>query len=81
MCFPVLPADWNHTYSIVDEDCASGFSHFKEHEILHMPGRGYLKNDTLEIRAIVKLNALANIGPVKDASHQTFSLAGASLYP
>ena len=54
----------------------SGFSHFKEHEILHMPGRGYLKNDTLEIRAIVKLNALANIGPVKDTSHQTFSLTG-----
>ena len=62
---------------MADEDCASGFSHFKEHEILHMPGRGYLKNDTLEIRAIVRLNALANMGPIKEPSHQAVKLAGA----
>ena len=42
-----------------------------------MPGRGYLKNDTLEIRAIVRVNALANVGPAKDASHPAIGFAGA----
>ena len=42
-----------------------------------MPGRGYLKNDTLEIRAILRVNALANVGPVKDVSHPAIGFASA----
>ncbi len=44
-----------------------------------MPGRGYLKNDTLEIRAIVRMDAAANMGPAKDTASQGVGLAGASL--
>ena len=58
-------ADWNHTYSALDEDNASGFAHFKDHETLHQPGRGYLRGDLLEIQAIVRLEAVANMGPFK----------------
>jgi len=45
-----------------------------------MPGRGYLKNDTLEIRAIVRMDAAANMGPVKDTASQGLDLAGAALF-
>ena len=57
----------------------SGISHFKDHATLHMPGRGYLKNDTLKIRAIVRLDAVAKLGPEVDSSAQHgLGLAGAA---
>ncbi len=36
---------------------------FANHETLRTPGRGYLKGDVLEIRAIVKLHSVHNMAP------------------
>ena len=38
-----------------------------------------MKNDTLEIRAIVRMDAAANMGPVKNTPSEGFDLGGSAL--
>ncbi len=53
----------NSIFTADKRDDDIGFSQFTTRELLAMRGRGYLKNDVLEIRVIVKVDAVANMAP------------------
>lgn len=46
-----------------------GFARFTTHATLAIPGRGYLKDDVLEIRAIVRVDAVANMAAPPPNAH------------
>ncbi|CAL8468523.1 g8063 [Coccomyxa elongata] len=53
----------NSIFTADKRDDEIGFSQFTTRELLAMRGRGYLKNDVLEIRVIVRVDAVANMAP------------------
>jgi len=46
-----------------------GFARFTTHATLALPGRGYVKEDVLEIRAIVRVDAVANMAAPPPNAH------------
>ncbi|BDA43514.1 probable ubiquitin carboxyl-terminal hydrolase 13 at N-terminal half [Coccomyxa sp. Obi] len=53
----------NCIFTADKRDDEVGFSQFTTRELLATRGRGYLKNDVLEIRTIVRVDAVSNMAP------------------
>ncbi len=71
ICAYVFPDISNGIFTAGKRDDEIGHSQFATHELLAMNGRGYLRNDVLEIRAIIRVDAVSNMAPpppTKDTS-------------
>lgn len=66
----LLFADYSSCIFTADKrDNEFGFELFTTYSLLEMAGRGYLKNDVLEIRTIIKVDAVSNMAPPPPIAH------------